>query len=60
VPARDVAFSADGNLYATDGAIVRRISFSGVVSIAAGGGKDPKSGSGGVYVAFALPNVGKR
>jgi quinoprotein glucose dehydrogenase len=23
--------------------------------IAAGGGKDPKSGSGGVYVAFALP-----
>jgi len=30
------------------------------VAIAAGGGKDPKSGSGGVYVAFALPNVGKR
>jgi quinoprotein glucose dehydrogenase len=26
------------------------------VVIAAGGGKDPKSGSGGVYVAFALPN----
>jgi quinoprotein glucose dehydrogenase len=25
------------------------------VAIAAGGGKDPKSGSGGVYVAFALP-----
>lgn len=25
------------------------------VIIAAGGGKDPKSGSGGVYVAFALP-----
>jgi quinoprotein glucose dehydrogenase len=25
------------------------------VVIAAGGGKDPKSGSGGVYVAFALP-----
>ena len=26
------------------------------VVIAAGGGKDPKSGSGGVYVGFALPN----
>jgi quinoprotein glucose dehydrogenase len=26
------------------------------VVIAAGGGKDPKSASGGVYVAFALPN----
>jgi len=25
------------------------------VVIAAGGGKDPKSASGGVYVAFALP-----
>jgi quinoprotein glucose dehydrogenase len=25
------------------------------VVIAAGGGKDPRSGSGGVYVAFALP-----
>ncbi|GAC1630085.1 MAG: hypothetical protein NVS9B14_00220 [Candidatus Acidiferrum sp.] len=25
------------------------------VVIAAGGGKDPKSGSGGVYIAFALP-----
>jgi len=25
------------------------------VVIAAGGGKDPKAGSGGVYVAFALP-----
>jgi len=25
------------------------------VVIAAGGGKDPKSSSGGVYVAFALP-----
>ena len=25
------------------------------VVIAAGGGKDPKSGSGGIYVAFALP-----
>src|SRR3984893_2802332 len=25
------------------------------IVIAAGGGKDPKSGSGGVYVAFALP-----
>jgi quinoprotein glucose dehydrogenase len=25
------------------------------VVIAAGGGKDPKSGAGGVYVAFALP-----
>ena len=32
------------------------------VFIAAGGGKDPKSGSGGVYVAFALPasSSGKR
>jgi quinoprotein glucose dehydrogenase len=27
--------------------------------IAAGGGKDPKSGSGGVYVAFALQQEGK-
>jgi quinoprotein glucose dehydrogenase len=27
------------------------------VVIAAGGGKDPKSDSGGVYVAFALPDV---
>lgn len=27
------------------------------VVIAAGGGKDPKSGSGGVYVAFALPKA---
>lgn len=25
------------------------------VAIAAGGGKDPRSASGGVYVAFALP-----
>lgn len=29
------------------------------VVIAAGGGKDPKSGSGGVYVAFALPTQEK-
>jgi quinoprotein glucose dehydrogenase len=29
------------------------------VVIAAGGGKDPKSGSGGVYVAFALPSQSK-
>jgi quinoprotein glucose dehydrogenase len=29
------------------------------VVIAAGGGKDPKSGSGGVYVAFALPQTAK-
>jgi glucose dehydrogenase len=29
------------------------------VVIAAGGGKDPKSGSGGVYVAFALPEKSK-
>jgi quinoprotein glucose dehydrogenase len=29
------------------------------VVIAAGGGKDPKSGSGGVYVAFALPEAKK-
>jgi quinoprotein glucose dehydrogenase len=27
------------------------------IVIAAGGGKDPKSGSGGVYVAFALPHT---
>jgi quinoprotein glucose dehydrogenase len=27
------------------------------VVIAAGGGKDPKFGSGGVYVAFALPEA---
>lgn len=27
------------------------------VVVAAGGGKDPKHGSGGVYVAFALPRV---
>jgi quinoprotein glucose dehydrogenase len=30
------------------------------IVIAAGGGKDPKSGSGGVYVAFALPQEGKK
>ena len=30
------------------------------VAIAAGGGKDPKSGSGGVYVAFALPQKDKQ
>jgi len=30
------------------------------VVIAAGGGKDPKSGSGGVYVAFALPQKSQR
>jgi quinoprotein glucose dehydrogenase len=30
------------------------------VVIAAGGGKDPKSGSGGVYVAFALPERSKQ
>jgi quinoprotein glucose dehydrogenase len=29
------------------------------IVIAAGGGKDPKSGSGGIYVAFALPQEGK-
>ena len=29
------------------------------VVIAAGGGKDPKSASGGVYVAFALPSQSK-
>jgi quinoprotein glucose dehydrogenase len=29
------------------------------IVIAAGGGKDPKSGSGGVYVAFALLREGK-
>jgi len=28
------------------------------VVIAAGGGKDPRSGSGGIYVAFALPEKG--
>ena len=30
------------------------------IVIAAGGGKDPKSGSGGVYVAFALLQKGKK
>jgi quinoprotein glucose dehydrogenase len=30
------------------------------VVIAAGGGKDPKSASGGVYVAFALPNCARK
>jgi quinoprotein glucose dehydrogenase len=29
------------------------------VAIAAGGGKDPKSASGGIYVSFALPKDGK-
>jgi quinoprotein glucose dehydrogenase len=29
------------------------------IVIAAGGGKDPRSGSGGVYMAFALPQVSK-
>jgi glucose dehydrogenase len=38
--ATPVTYSIDGRQY---------------VVIAAGGGKDPKSGSGGVYVAFSLP-----
>jgi quinoprotein glucose dehydrogenase len=38
--ATPITYMADGRQY---------------VVIAAGGGKDPKSGSGGVYVAFALP-----
>ena len=38
--ATPVTYSIDGRQY---------------VAIAAGGGKDPKFGSGGVYVAFALP-----
>ena len=38
--ATPVTYSIDGRQY---------------VAIAAGGGKDPKVGSGGVYVAFALP-----
>ena len=36
--ARDVAFAADGNLYAADGDVVRRITPSGASSVAAGGG----------------------
>jgi quinoprotein glucose dehydrogenase len=28
--------------------------------IAAGGGKDPRQGSGGIYVAFALPSTPSR
>jgi len=38
--ATPITYSVDGRQY---------------VAIAAGGGKDPKWGSGGVYVAFALP-----
>jgi quinoprotein glucose dehydrogenase len=40
--ATPVTFAVDGRQY---------------VVIAAGGGKDPKSPSGGVYVAFALPKT---
>ena len=39
--ATPVTYSVDGRQY---------------VAIAAGGGKDPKWGSGGIYVAFALPD----
>ena len=42
--ATPVTYSIDGRQY---------------VVIAAGGGKDPKSGSGGVYVAFSLPENSK-
>jgi quinoprotein glucose dehydrogenase len=42
--ATPVTYSVDGRQY---------------VAIAAGGGKDPKWGSGGVYVAFALPESPK-
>jgi quinoprotein glucose dehydrogenase len=42
--ATPVTYSIDGRQY---------------VVIAAGGGKDPKSGSGGAYVAFALPRESK-
>jgi len=42
--ATPVTYSIDGRQY---------------VAIAAGGGKDPKSGSGGVYVAFSLPENAK-
>ena len=42
--ATPITYSVDGRQY---------------VAIAAGGGKDPKWGSGGVYVAFALPEKPK-
>jgi uncharacterized protein (TIGR03437 family) len=38
VSARDLAFSADGSLYAADGAVVRLISPSGAAWVVAGGG----------------------
>ena len=43
--ATPITYSVDGRQY---------------VAIAAGGGKDPKWGSGGVYVAFALHENGKK
>jgi hypothetical protein len=42
-----------GDIQQTQGVAVIHFLQNGV--IAAGGGKDPKSASGGVYVAFALP-----
>jgi uncharacterized protein (TIGR03437 family) len=38
VPARDLAFAADGSLYASGSGVVRRILASGIVSTVAGGG----------------------
>jgi uncharacterized protein (TIGR03437 family) len=46
VSAQDLAFASDGNLYASDGAVVRRITPVGAVTIAAGGG-DLARGDGG-------------
>jgi len=39
VSARDVAIAPDGALFASDGTLVRRIQPSGILTIAAGGGK---------------------
>src|SRR5712691_4919971 len=51
--ARDLAFGADGSLYAADGAVVRRISSSGVADIVAGGGS-PAFGDNGPARASRL------
>jgi uncharacterized protein (TIGR03437 family) len=45
ISAHDLAFAADGSLYASDASVVRRITPAGAVTTAAGGG-DPARGDG--------------
>jgi uncharacterized protein (TIGR03437 family) len=53
ISARDLAFSAGGFLYAADGAVVRRISPTGVADITAGGG-NPAFGDNGAAAGARL------